>query len=905
MVIIAATCATAGPQDDRSAIKLLASFEGKSPFEGGQVAAEHATDGTKALRLDAGYASWVAPQDWSGYDYLKADFHTDADKLLALFVEIRDRDTKDYWTRVNHETIVPPGKSTLVLPLEQLYVGEKSRPGRKLLLQAVARLVFGIGDMPAAPLYIDNIRLERDSQTPQYRFDGLLAFDLGPAASPLMPGFTRIDPATTYNETRGYGLNKARIWRASDVLQPDPLYQDFLCIEQGGLAVDVPNGRYHVLVNIDSPSGFWGEYQVYRTRSVLAEGRPVVEESMNFDTLKQKYFRFWDTDDSPSDDTFDKYQRSYYQEKEFDVDVADGQLNVDFRGDNYACSVSAVIIYPADKAEQGKQFLEYVVERRRFFFDNYFHRVLHKPTGEPLDPSVDDTRRGYVVFTRDTMQDVYYNDTPRRDEIGQPVSGFGFAGEYEPLGMAICPLVDLGQVNVAISDLTGPGTIPAIDIAVGYTSYRLTRVSGDGAVYTIAPRFVVPRARVAVRRGETRQFWLTVHPRSDAKPGTYRGEITIKPVHGQPSSVPVEYRVYPGTLDAVDVPVGPWSYEIRTPWDEGEAASREFNETMAERSLRRLRDYGFTTFSGLPRLRYLGFQQGKPVFDFSEGDRQMKLARRMGFDMPVVTYTDFVGLNLYYQDEAAMKAAGFSDYSQFIQALFTPIDEHARSVGWLPVYWNLGDEPIGDDLRRAAENAEAYRAAFPQGPPNFTAATSFDSAKSDDPHFRFGKALHAANVNGHNEESVRMLQRAGGGWAFYNGGNRWTYGVYLYKAAKQFDMKFRLSWHWNAVAGDPYYALDCREDDYAWCNTNADGELVPSISFEREMREGLDDYCYLLTLARLAEERNDVAGRTLIAERMAAFKLGQREHDQLFPVSDWREFRLKMAEAIARLRKEL
>ena len=74
-----------------------------------------------------------------------------------------------------------------------------------------------------------------------------------------------------------------------------------------------------------------------------------------------------------------------------------------------------------------------------------------------------------------------------------------------------------------------------------------------------------------------------------------------------------------------------------------------------------------------------------------------------------------------------------------------------------------------------------------------------------------------------------MLQQAGGDWAFYNGGNRWTYGIYMYKAAKQFDMKFRLSWHWNATAGDPYYALDCREDDYAWCNANADGELIPSV----------------------------------------------------------------------------
>ena len=147
-----------------------------------------------------------------------------------------------------------------------------------------------------------------------------------------------------------------------------------------------------------------------------------------------------------------------------------------------------------------------------------------------------------------------------------------------------------------------------------------------------------------------------------------------------------------------------------------------------------------------------------------------------------------------------------------------------------------------------------------------------------------------------------MLQQAGGNWAFYNGGNRWTYGIYLYKAAKQFDMKFRLNWHWNAAAGDPYYALDCREDDYAWCNTNAEGELIPSISFEREMRDGLDDYRYLLTLARLATEKHDAPAKKLIADRHGLFKLGQREHDALLPNSDWREFRQQAGEAIARLR---
>ena len=113
-----------------------------------------------------------------------------------------------------------------------------------------------------------------------------------PGASPVMDAFTPIAPGTLYSKGRGYGLKNAQIWRAFDVLQPDPLYQDFICIESGGLAVDVPNGRYRVFVNIDNPSGFWGENQVYRQRAILAKGKPVVNETMDFDAFQRKYYRF-------------------------------------------------------------------------------------------------------------------------------------------------------------------------------------------------------------------------------------------------------------------------------------------------------------------------------------------------------------------------------------------------------------------------------------------------------------------------------------------------------------------------------------------------------------------------------------------------------------------------------------
>ena len=245
------------------------------------------------------------------------------------------------------------------------------------------------------------------------------------------------------------------------------------------------------------------------------------------------------------------------------------------------------------------------------------------------------------------------------------------------------------------------------------------------------------------------------------------------------------------------------------------------------------------------------------------------------------------GFNAYFQDTRRDGLGGLHKLrTRSSRSIYSAVQRHADQKGWIPVYYNLADEPIGDDLVRAAENAEAYRRAFPKGPPHFTGASSFtgsDRAESPLPPVEGADRGFAGTTT--TRPSVNLLHNAGADWAFYNGGNRWTFGTYMYKAAKQFGMKFRLSWHWNVVAGDPYYALDCREDDYAWCNASPDGQLIPSVEFER-LREGLDDYRRLITLARLAESAIPAAPRApsrprVDRDRMAAFKLGQRDHDAL------------------------
>jgi len=887
------------PKTEGPPVRLITSFEDGNPFSGGTVVREHATDGDRALRLDRGFADMAKPQNWTGYDYLKADVYTDAKRPLELYVEIRDSKTEGYWTRVNYTTVIPPGKSTLIIPTA-LYVGEKARPGRALLLDKITRLVFSIGDKPEAPLYIDNLRLERDTETAKVRFDGLHAFSAGPAGGAVMEGFTPLDPTMRYTKERGYGWKDAQLWRPFDALQPDPLYRRFICVERGGLAVDVPNGKYHVFVNMDSPSGFWGEVQRYRKRALILQG-VAHEDTMDLESFKKRYFRNWDREDLPSDDTFDKYQIPYFAEKQYDVDVRDGQLHIQFSGDNWACAVSAIVIYPEARAAEGKRFLDFVRERRRFHFNNTFKRVLHPPSGEPPMPTEAERQRGFVAFGRDFMEDVFHNDRPLPGERADELTGSAFAGEYQALTVSLVPLHDLGKVTVTVSDLKGPAeaSLPSSAIEIGHVQYRLTRVTADGGVYTIAPRHIIAGATAPVPDGITRAFWLTLKVPADARAGAYQGAVRLDAEKGGRLELPLRFVVRKGNLDTVDLPVGPFSYTIDLPWYDDEAAA--WNRSMAGKSLRKLREYGFTSVSGLPVVTFKGFKNGAAQFDFSQGDAQMKLLKDNGFTMPVLSYCAFHGLNTYYKDEAAMKAAGFAEYSEFIKALFGPIQKHADEAGWLPVYWNIGDEPIGDDVVRSAVNAEAYRKAFPKGPPFFSVPTSVQGDKREDPHFRLSRALHVANWNLHDEAAVKLQHEAGSDWAFYNGGNRWTYGVYLYKAAQQ-GLKFRLAWHWNASAGDPYYALDCREDDYAWCTASPSGELVSTPGYER-LREGLGDYRRLRTLARLAKEKAGTEGareaEKLLTDILGGFKLGERE---LKGVESFGKLRSRLDTAIERLR---
>ena len=229
-----------------------------------------------------------APQNWVGYDYLKADVYTDAKDPLELTVEVRDRETRDYWTRVNYTTVVPPGASTLIIPTA-LYVGEKSRPGRPLLKEAVTRLVFSIGDKPAGAA------LPRQPPPGARHGDGDRSYSTGcgpstsaPPAAPSWRVSRRSTPARPTPRPAATAGRTPISGGPSTPSSPTRSTTTFICVESGGLAIDVPNGKYHVFVNMDSPSGYWGEFQRYRKRALILNGERH-EDTMDLESFKKRY----------------------------------------------------------------------------------------------------------------------------------------------------------------------------------------------------------------------------------------------------------------------------------------------------------------------------------------------------------------------------------------------------------------------------------------------------------------------------------------------------------------------------------------------------------------------------------------------------------------------------------------
>jgi len=396
-------------------------------------------------------------------------------------------------------------------------------------------------------------------------------------------------------------------------------------------------------------------------------------------------------------------------------------------------------------------------------------------------------------------------------------------------------------------------------------------------VYTVAPRYWHPSPAPAGT--VTRNFSIRTKLAEKTAPGKYTGKITIKPKNGLAKTIPVTITVLPFALDPVtDIAAGPWGCGLYLPWDDNDATTRQWNWQMFEKVLDALRDNGFNTVTGLPHIQVTA-ANGKVDLDFTLADKEMKTLREKGYNQMISSYGASLGYNMYGDaggpDETFAKNAGFANAETFLKALYGGIETHAAANNWLPIAWNLCDEPLGDAAHASAKNAALHDKVATDlklTHQTFMGATSMTGADEKSDHFGLVTSLSMPSLNDHDAASIKLIQDKGHKFSFYNGGTRWTYGRYMKALVLNYGLAYRVTWHLNAIAGNPYYALDCREDDYCFYNTDEKQTLVPSTTVLCEIMPGLNDYRYLSTLQRLLKEKASspaaAAAKTLFDEQV-------------------------------------
>ena len=897
---------------------------------------EGATQGKHALeirfdpkgRYHPAYIYWNRPRrDWSAYDAIVLDVTNPQDEPIPGYILVADQAWKQkgssYWNRHNGSTTFAPGKTQWVIPVRGLYRGEAGSRNndvkRNIDPDQIVRVDFGFGRKGATGrVIIDNLRLVKTG-----RPEDIWAFDFGPPAQSVMLGWTPIAHNTGYSKQQGYGWGPrgGTPWNgaARDTTFGTMLLQDFCEARGYNFRLDVPPGRYKVVVFYEN-SGYWGGEQAKHSwRTIAVNGKELWSEDRP-DGPAHALYRFEDVE-PVGKDLWDTYMapelaKPLVVEAEAKADGLTFRCNADVP---WGSKLAAIACHKVGDA-QAEQWLKAQLNALAAEFRSKAV-CLDKP-----QPNLDDIprywkQRGFIAWPMRIEDDVTPNSVPSTI----PKRPFEFArtlvrGETETFCLAIRPLIDLPHTRVSAEVPGGAGLLPG-DLSL--VSYSTSRGFGNIA-YRTRPHTLrlIGEEEVDLPRAITRQLVLRVRVPSDARVGEYEIWLRLSraPSNGADRGstrlgsalvVPLRITVRPITLDRdTDYLMG--FFGLMPPG----LVPQEKRWEVLDQTLKMLREYGMNAVSGGPSWSLKGWKNGQPVIDFGECDRFFELLRKHGFTKPINGYGGlrFRGLHDGYQKGgtgAKVEQASGLAYQEAMMRAWKAVDAHARQANWPPIYYAMCDETrVRDVAERELDFMKMMAkvsAAFP-----LTVRTSgsysvhFNKRPTDRNdllywHQRFFEDLDISSLNLHDPSVMAEAKKLGKEIHIYNQGRtRYSFGLYQWSEYRK-GVKARWQWHLNILHGYQFFDLDGREPDTAMICYGRKG-IYPTIHFER-CREGAEDFYLYNTLWKLVQrlERRGKQSKALsdakalLEGAVAKVKLNERQKPQWF---DPDAFKLKVIEAI-------
>lgn len=501
---------------------------------------------------------------------------------------------------------------------------------------------------------------------------------------------------------------------------------------------------------------------------------------------------------------------------------------------------------------------------RTFVARGYEHKTFRavpadKLGGRPVVRSVSasiDNADG-TFFAHSPQERVFVDSVPVDAPAGRGVTVRAAQGEFRSVAVSVRGKRALGAVSLHVSPLRNlRGSMLGAEVTWGGVR-DLTEVVREDTKRAIlhvrrAPR-MIEQGTVAVGKGETRSFWLTLAIPDDAVPGSYRGSIGVRSRSGELLVLPVTVEVLPLTLPEPDIRYGMMMdyafHELDNP-----VYSAEDKRTLLKRGdevYRDFRAHGMTVAYPHSYLFYRTDDHGRPRLDGLKAALDSYLAQ--GFTGPFVWYIGHLlhtakpqhpGSILLYDEAVAVRR---------LRDLLAELELLCREKGIAKenVLIQVVDEPDQRDRVRTRAGEKLHEIVREMGFRTLVTRPwpGMDVICTLEPD-------DAA-------EAWRLRKIAGEWWIYPNGaltGQNLSYTRYVFGfGAWRWGVNGVVPWTYQMSQGsngNPFTVLDGPEIMVAY--PGADGPI--STPVWETIREGINDYRYIQALRNLiarAKSRGD------------------------------------------------
>ncbi|MGZ3787728.1 MAG: hypothetical protein ACXVLQ_04355 [Bacteriovorax sp.] len=807
-----------------SSRKMLYTFEGSEPghpFSIKNKAGEFSPHNYYNFKIDK-----MPIRDWSNYDRLEMDVFNPNETYAEFFVTLADHLSTNYWSQLNHKQMLAPGWNKLSLSLNQ-FVGERGshRFLRSIDLSKLTKFFVVIdpdskSDFNSKSFLIDNIAL---SSNPMPTIPaGVMAFDFTSQKAWNGGNLTRVTTQTLYNDQRGYGFVEPKFWRVEDSQYASESLRYTIGILDGHFKVKLPNGKYQLSLIIDK-LGYW-DVPFWSNRTVYANGTPLFKEtrSSGKDFLAD-LLQFESIVPENQDHPYDLYLSKIFRPIEKTIEVTNGLLDFEFKGDPSAVSLNSLILWNKKNEASGALYKKAFEKRNREEFD-WQSRSIFKNTKDPL------LQKFSIAIVE---PDLFLNPGNVKKPSGNSLKFFGGAGDRPYQMIQLSPGNRSDSIRWSFSDFTNEKgeKINPKEMMISDLVYQYTSPDNNHETYLVTGKYLRPihLNSVSLFKNHTKYLWLQLKINDKMPKGIFKGEMVFH--HGQETTkFPLEITVLSYALPKIEFPVGffgldplPFTYFS----GKGYADLRKKYRYLA---LEALGEAGFTTFTGLPS-------------DVSELDELFNESSKWG----IQTVYSYGGQFPQDRLDLTKRPADMTE-DAYYEKKASELKLLLSKKGWPKIVHTFSDEAQGysDKLASDIEMARKLKKHFP-----FMPLGGFGVFKNGD-SLKLNSFFDYGFYSGLSKNDITRLKGNNQRFGFYNAsaGNlddpRFSFGLGLYMARLN-GLSQYLEWHATAFNNYPYYDLDGRESDSVMFYPTIDGKLMHSLRFEMAA-EGLHAYCKLKLL---------------------------------------------------------